>query len=101
MSDEYKTRKTDSPLNDPVQSSRFVEIDGNWFFLTREKELQGPYASKMGAETALDIYLKEDVAGASKPAAEKLENYGVEEIDVTEANTNVIPLRDARSTSNE
>ena len=97
MSNEYKTRKTDTPFNDPVQSSRFVEIRGNWFFLTREKDLQGPYASKMGAETALGIYLQEEVAGAIKPAVESLANYGVEEID----STNVIPLHDARLNSAE
>lgn len=97
MSDERKTRKSDSPLNDPVQSSRFIEIGGNWFFLTREKELQGPYASKAGAETALDIYLKEDVnsSAASKNVAPK--SYPVEEVD----GNNVVPWRKARSNSSD
>lgn len=71
MSDITKTRATDSPFNDPTQSSRFVELNGKWFFMTRAHGLQGPYASKAGAETAVAVYIAEqahaDAASAHMP----------------------------------
>ena len=103
MSTEFQIRKTDSPFHDPVQSCRFVEIDGKWFFMTREKQLEGPFATKAGAEMALDIFLGE--VSPSEPhnnsdsaigntadnnstqtsdnagSAEMLEGYSVEELD--------------------
>ncbi|MBT8149135.1 MAG: hypothetical protein HKO71_01605 [Pseudomonadales bacterium] len=96
MSDERKTRKSDSPLNDPVQSSRFVEIGGNWFFLTREKELQGPYASKTGAETALNIYLNEEVSSSPVSKGATPKSYPVEELD-----NNVLQWRKTHSQSKD
>ncbi len=59
MSEQATIRKTDSPFNDPVQSCRFVEMENKWFFMTREKTVQGPYATRNSAAVALEIYLSE------------------------------------------
>ena len=68
MSNTTKTRATDSPFNDPTQSSRFVELNGKWFFMTREHDLQGPYASKAVAETAVQVYIAEHAPHDAAPA---------------------------------
>ena len=67
MSDITKTRATDSPFTEPNQSSRFVELSGNWFFMTREYGLQGPYASKADAETAVQGYIAEHAHDNATP----------------------------------
>ena len=68
MSDTTKTRSTDSPFNDPTQSSRFVELNGKWFFMTREHGLQGPYETKAGAETGVQVYIAEHAHNDAAPA---------------------------------
>ncbi|MBT8139393.1 MAG: hypothetical protein KJP25_06480 [Gammaproteobacteria bacterium] len=64
MSDTPSIRKTDAPFNDPVQTSRFVDISGQWYFMTREHQLQGPFAVRAAAEMALQIYLQESASSA-------------------------------------
>ena len=81
MNQAVSIRKTDSPFHDPAQSSRFVEMENNWFFLTREKTMQGPYATKESARVALDIYLAE--RGGSEQEHEisaAPQTYSVEEL---------------------
>ena len=84
MTQELNIRKTDSPFHDPVQSSRFVIVEEKWFFLTREKNMQGPYANRPSAQTALDIYLDELCISESandnnKPT--ELPTYSAEELE--------------------
>ncbi|NNC54660.1 MAG: hypothetical protein HKO07_02930 [Pseudomonadales bacterium] len=59
MSNTPTIRKTDARFNNPEQTSRFVTIAGEWFFLTREREMHGPFAVRAAAETALQIFLQE------------------------------------------
>lgn len=68
MSNTTKIRSTDSPFNEPAQSSRFVELNGKWFFMTREHGLQGPYASKTEAETGVQVYIAEHNHHNAAPA---------------------------------
>jgi len=74
-------RRTDSPFHDPVQSCRFVGVDGRWFFLTREKKMQGPYATRISAETALEIYLAERcIEEPANDNSATLPTYSAEEL---------------------
>ncbi|MGB5326035.1 MAG: DUF6316 family protein [Pseudomonadales bacterium] len=94
MSDKPSNRKSDSPFHDPTQSSRFVEIGGKWYFLTRERNLQGPYATKAGAEVALDVYLNEGISSSrSKQENAKLQSYDVDEVQ----HANVIDWQSAKA----
>jgi hypothetical protein len=53
-----QNRRGDSVFAENEQSSRFIEITGEWFFFTREKELLGPYPSRVIVEHAAQIYGK-------------------------------------------
>lgn len=102
MSNKPSIRKSDAPFNEPVQSSRFVDLDGKWYFLTRERDLQGPYATRAGAEVALEIYLKEGLNGGTEQP-EPLAGYEVDEVDQPRAGKsslnkgNVLDWRSARA----
>ncbi len=50
-------RQSDAPFLQPIQSSRFLEINDDWFFFTREKDLLGPYRSKPIVEHAVKVYI--------------------------------------------
>lgn len=50
-------RQSDAPFSQPIQSSRFLEINDDWFFFTREKDLLGPYRSKPIVEHAVKVYI--------------------------------------------
>ncbi len=78
-----QTRRTDSAFYDPVQSSRFVEMEGKWFFLVRESGLKGPFSTQEHAENALEKFLVESAAEVSNTASNfktKLPTYSVEEL---------------------
>lgn len=80
MSETSSIRKSDSPFHDPVQTCRFVTIDGNWFFMTRENGVRGPYATRAGAETALDIYLQEEISGSTNNLPITNSQYQVDDL---------------------
>lgn len=81
MDQAFNIRKTDSPFHDPVQSCRFVTVENNWFFLTREKNMQGPYSCRDSAEIALEIYLSELCLNELASGTEaKLPSYSAEEL---------------------
>lgn len=50
-------RKSDAAFIQPIQSSRYLEINDDWFFFTREKDLLGPYRSKTIAQHAVKVYI--------------------------------------------
>jgi len=52
-----KIRQTDAPFLQPIQSNRYLEINDDWFFFTREKDLLGPYRSHLIAEHAVMVYI--------------------------------------------
>lgn len=52
-----KIRQTDAPFIQPIQSNRYLEINNDWFFFTREKDLLGPYRSHLIAEHAVMVYI--------------------------------------------
>ena len=52
-----KIRQTDAPFIQPIQSNRYLEINNDWFFFTREKDLLGPYHSHLIAEHAVMVYI--------------------------------------------
>ena len=58
MSDKPSVRKGDAAFIQPAQSSRYLEVNNDWFFFTREKDLLGPYRSRRIAEHAVKIYIK-------------------------------------------
>lgn len=62
-----KIRKSDSPFYEPVQSNRYVCVEGKWFFLTREKAMQGPFETKDAAADELTGYLLEAELNAPAP----------------------------------
>ena len=52
-----RIRQTDAPFLQPIQSNRYLEINDDWFFFTREKDLLGPYRSHLIAEHAVMVYI--------------------------------------------
>ena len=71
-----KVRKTDAPFLQPIQSNRYLEINNDWFFFTREKNLLGPYRSYLIAEHAVMVYIdkmvriSESTQPSGSPASE-------------------------------
>jgi hypothetical protein len=52
-------RKTDSPQNGSnFRTERMVKNDGQWYFYTREKSMEGPFETKLDAQERLDVYLQ-------------------------------------------
>jgi len=49
--------KIQSKFKEPVNSSRFVQVDGMWYFATRETNTCGPYQSYTGALEGLHMHL--------------------------------------------
>lgn len=41
------------------QSSRFVQQNGEWFYVTRDGEERGPFVDKADAEGDLILYMRE------------------------------------------
>lgn len=53
------TRKTDDDQDKAhFQVDRFVQQNGEWFYITREGEQRGPFADKQEAETDLAAYIR-------------------------------------------
>ena len=52
-------RKTDSK-DEPVhfQNSRFVQQNGEWYYMTRDGEERGPFVDKADAEGDLILYMR-------------------------------------------
>ena len=72
-------RKTDAPFTQPIQTSRYLEINDDWFFFPREKDLLGPYRSRRIAEHAVNVYIDkiERQAEASQaPHAKTIDTRG-------------------------
>ena len=61
-----KIRQTDAPFLQPIQSNRYLEINNDWFFFTREKDLLGPYRSHLIAEHAVMVYIDKMVRISSQ-----------------------------------
>jgi len=54
-----KKRKTDPPgARTRYRTDRLVEERGQWYFTTREGNIEGPYADKFKAIEALERYLE-------------------------------------------
>ena len=41
------------------RSDRFCQIDGNWYFVTREKTMEGPYEDRILADAGASHYVAE------------------------------------------
>lgn len=54
---KQEIRRSDAAFLQPIQSSRYLEINDDWFFFTREKDLLGPYRSRPIAEHAVKVYI--------------------------------------------
>ena len=53
-------RKTDGEESKThFQMDRFVQMNGQWFYTTREGEERGPFDSKVDAEGDLIAYIRE------------------------------------------
>ena len=62
------SRKTDGNADKlHFQMERFVQQNGQWFYITREGEEKGPFDSKEDAEGDLIVYVRE---------RHKLEDFG-------------------------
>lgn len=73
-----KIRKTDAPFAQPIQTSRYLEINDDWFFFTREKDLLGPYRTRVIAEHAVKVYIdkmeQQDGSAVKVEKTETMEN---------------------------
>jgi hypothetical protein len=49
-------RKTDSDDKKHFRTDRFSESNGQWYFVTRENTLEGPFATRFDAAQAEDRY---------------------------------------------
>jgi hypothetical protein len=43
----------------PFRSGRFFNIDSRWYFACREGNDQGPFESRIDAEAALTMYIRD------------------------------------------
>lgn len=50
-------RKTDAPEAVHFQANRIHNLNGKWYFLTREGDNIGPFESKRQAEKSLALYI--------------------------------------------
>lgn len=41
-----------------TRTIRTYEEDGNWFFKTREGQLEGPFRDELEASTQLEVYIR-------------------------------------------
>ena len=51
-------RKDDTHTYNQFRRDRFVQDQCQWYFLTREGTVEGPYESKVQAMEHLDLYAK-------------------------------------------
>tara|TARA_R110002110_G_scaffold405241_1_gene624202 strand:+ start:34396 stop:34623 length:228 start_codon:yes stop_codon:yes gene_type:complete len=54
-----KTRKNDrSPHKSWFRTDRLLEENDNWFFLTREGTVEGPFESRVAAVERMEVYAR-------------------------------------------
>ena len=53
-----QVRTGEAGYQDYFRCDRFVKINNDWHFTTREQTMEGPFASKQAAEQGLKRYLK-------------------------------------------
>ncbi len=53
------TRKTDNEAKHIFQVDRFVQQNGEWFYMTRDGDERGPFKTKADAEADLVFYILE------------------------------------------
>ena len=56
-------RTGDSKPRGKFRADRFVKEGGEWYFLTREGTIEGPFERKLDAENRLEDYIKVMVSG--------------------------------------
>lgn len=52
-----QVRNGESSFQTYFRSERFVQVNGQWHFLTREKTVEGPFSTQVHAEQALIRYI--------------------------------------------
>jgi len=62
-----QNRKDDSDSRARYRSDRFFMEDGNWYFHTREKTVEGPFQYRLAAENRLQEYIKVMLSGWLEP----------------------------------
>jgi len=60
-------RLGDLKSNSHFRSSRLLQEGNDWFFLTREGPIAGPFGSRLDAEIRLEIYVKVMTADVIEP----------------------------------
>lgn len=50
------------------RTDRLYQVDGRWYFVTREKTREGPYNSQMDASQGIDRYIARMRATPQTPA---------------------------------
>ena len=58
MNDSRKRKSNGSEDKVPFRSNRIHNINGQWYFLTREGQNIGPFATKDDAEAGLARFMK-------------------------------------------
>ena len=56
-------RTGDSKPHSKFRADRFIKDGGEWYFLTREGTIEGPFERKLDAENRLEDYIKVMVSG--------------------------------------
>jgi hypothetical protein len=56
MADKRKDDCTDTTYWH--RADRIFEIEGSWFFYTREGDIEGPFASEVGALHRINVYIQ-------------------------------------------
>ncbi len=52
-------RKDDDPISrSRFRTDRMVQDGGSWFFLTREKTIEGPFECRADAIDQLEVYIR-------------------------------------------
>tara|TARA_R110002072_G_scaffold77138_1_gene180284 strand:- start:10712 stop:10897 length:186 start_codon:yes stop_codon:yes gene_type:complete len=59
-------RKLDDPLEVHFHADRIHNLNGRWYFLTREGDNIGPFESKKQAEKELALFLSKSRTDSSK-----------------------------------
>jgi two-component sensor histidine kinase len=60
-----------------------VNVESKWFFLTREKDIKGPYETHEDAKVGLCVYLSEHGSNSATHAVEEIELKGIEDSNST------------------
>ena len=62
-----RRKDDDSVSRTRFRTDRIVQDGGRWFFLTREKTIEGPFNCRADAIDQLEIYIKLAVNGMLEP----------------------------------